>query len=115
MANIKVDIDFKILDAMLQFNPTCRMVADHFNCTVRTIENRIREKYDMTFLEYKDTKLDRVRLKLQQTAIQMAFGKDRTMLIFCLKNLCKWSDRPEGPEDSSQTINIHIDSDDAKL
>ena len=89
----KFDLDWKVLDGMLQFNPSQRFCAEYLGCSAKTLERHIREKYDMTYLEYKDTKMDRTRFTLQQTAIQMAMKKDRTLLIFCLKNLCKWVDK----------------------
>ena len=60
----------------------------------------------MTFEEYKDSKMDRTRLKLQQKAIIMANNGNATMMIFCLKNLCKWSDKIEDK--------IAIDGDNSK-
>ena len=49
----------------------------------------------MTFTDYQHKKMSGTRLKLVQKAIQMADKGNATMLIFCLKNLCKWSDKSE--------------------
>lgn len=89
----KAEIDWEILDTMLRFGPTRQYVADHFGYHPKTIDRLIRDKYDQTFDEYKNRRMDHTRLKLQQKAMQMAFGGDRVMMIFCLKNICKWQDK----------------------
>lgn len=49
----------------------------------------------MTFEEYHESRISRTATKLQQKALEMALNGDRTMLIFCLKNLAGWSDKQE--------------------
>ena len=115
MARPKTQLDFNELDAMLQFGPTLRFCADHFGVGVSTIERKIKELHNLTFAEYKDEKMDKVRLKLQQKAIQMALKGDRVMLIFCLKNLCKWADKIDSNEDINIKSTIVIASDEQDL
>jgi hypothetical protein len=57
-----------------------------------TLDRVIKANTGGNFDDLRDKKTDGTRLKLIQTAIGMANNKDRTMLIFCLKNLCGWSD-----------------------
>ena len=47
----------------------------------------------MTFGEYHELRMENTATKLQQKAIEMALKGDRTMMIFCLKNLAKWADK----------------------
>ena len=89
------DIDFKQLDGILQFKPSLKTVADYFGCSEDTIDRRIKEKHNKTFAEYRDIKMSGVKIKLQQKAIAMGLGGNVTMLIFCLKNLCEWSDKQD--------------------
>jgi hypothetical protein len=63
--------------------------------SVNTVQRHVKEFKGMNFEEYHDLKLKRTGIKLQQKAIEMAVHGDRTMLIFCLKNICGWSDRTE--------------------
>lgn len=49
----------------------------------------------MTFYEFREKYLGSTRIKLRQKAIQMGLSGDRTMLIFALKNLCAWKDKPD--------------------
>ncbi len=43
------------------------------------------------------------RFSLIRTALAKAENGDNTMLIFCLKNLCGWKDKPESEETVSET------------
>lgn len=83
-----------LLDAILQYKATLEDCAGHLGCSEDTVENRVKERYGITFSEYRDKKMSSVRLSLQQKAIQQALsGGNNTMLIFCLKNMCGWSDK----------------------
>ncbi|GAG48667.1 unnamed protein product [marine sediment metagenome] len=88
-------IEWGKLDAMLQFKPTLKLCADYLGIGQTTIKDHIKAKYDKTFTEYREEKMAGVKLKLQQKAMQMAMSGNATMLIFSLKNLCKWTDTPE--------------------
>jgi len=59
-----------------------------------TIRAAIRREKKMEFLPYRDKKMSKTRLSLTQKALSMAKNGDRTMLIFCLKNVVGWSDNP---------------------
>jgi hypothetical protein len=91
----KIDLDWKELDALLQFKVPLYFVADYIGVSRDTIIRRIKEKYDMTYGEYHNLKMQRTATKLQQKAIEMALNGDRTMLIFCLKNMAGWTDKQE--------------------
>jgi len=87
--------DWELLDKILQFKPSLSDTAEIMKVSEDTVERRIREKYKMTFAEYRNKKMANVRLTLVQKAIQMAKAGDRTMLIFSLKNYCGWADNPD--------------------
>lgn len=89
----KIDIDWKILDTLLQFKVTLKFCAFELGVSDNTIQRRIKEEKGLTFEEYHNLKLNRTGVKLQQKAIEMAIAGDRTMLIFCLKNLSGWADK----------------------
>lgn len=91
----KVEIDWGKLDAILQFKPTLKVCSDIMEISGDTIEDRIREVHNCSFGEYRDRKMGKVKLKLQQKAIEMALSGNTTMMIFALKNLCDWSDKIE--------------------
>jgi len=97
----KVEVDWKTLDALLQFKVTLKFCADYLEISTDAIQRRCKEEKGMTFEEYHQSRLQRTATKLQQKAIEMALSGDRTMLIFCLKNLAGWTDKVE------QQIDLH--------
>jgi len=108
----RVDIDFEVLDALLQFKATKRYCAKYLEVSEDTIEKRIREKFNLTFTEYADEQLDGTRLKLQQKIISKALKGDNVCLIFSLKNICKWSDKVEtifGEDSAPLVLNYNLD------
>jgi hypothetical protein len=89
----KKEFEWAVLDGVLQFNATKPQCASLLKTSEDTIERRIKKKFNISFAEYKETKMGLTKIKLQQKAIQMALGGNPTMMIFCLKNLCNWKDR----------------------
>ena len=83
------------LDGLLHYKSSLDMCADLLDTTNTTIKNHIKRRYGLTFTEYSERKLSGTKFKLVQKAIQMALAGDRVMLIFCLKNICRWQDKIE--------------------
>ena len=113
----KIDIDFKVLDALVQFKVTKIFVADYIGVSPDTIEKRIRENFDMTYTEYSKLKQQRTGFKLQQKCIELALGGDRTLMIFALKNMAGWSDKLEQTaiDGGIKIDSIALDDDDQRL
>ena len=86
--------DWDKLDVILQFKPDIAGAADILGVSEVTLERRIKETTNCTFMEYRDKKMAPVKIRLVKKAIDKAMAGDNTMLIFCLKNFCGWSDRP---------------------
>jgi len=108
MGRNRIEINWETLDALLQFKPTKRFCADYLGISEDTLEKNLKEKYEMTYSEYADFKLDRTRFKIQEKAIKKALEGDKTMLIFCLKNLCMWSDRQILEANISGNANLQL-------
>lgn len=109
MGRPPVDIDMDKLATLMRYKPTAKDCAAFFKCSVDTIENRIREYAGVTFSEFRDQNMVHTRFSLIQSAIRRGMAGDNTMHIFCLKNLCGWSDK--GPDDKESTAiaaNINI-------
>jgi hypothetical protein len=111
----KVEIDWEVLDAILQFGPTKGVCSDILGVSPDTIEARIKEEHGLTFTEYKDKRMGKVKIKLQQKALDMALKGHATMMIFCLKNLCGWVDKVEQSGNADRPISIVIDKQDETL
>ena len=97
--------DWSQLDKYLQFKISLKMAAELMECGQTTIKDYIKEKHNMTFTEYSDIKMSKVKVKLVQKALDMALKNNNvTMLIFCLKNICKWADR----QDVDHNVNDNV-------
>lgn len=83
------------LDGLLAYKSSLVVCSDILEVAEKTIQNHIKKRYDMTFTEYAEKKLSRTKVKLVQKAIEMATSGNVSMMIFCLKNICKWADRTE--------------------
>jgi hypothetical protein len=86
------DIELNKIASLLQFTPSLSDTADWFGVSEDTISRRVKEETGLTFAEFREKKRGQIRIKLNQKAVEMALAGDRTLLIFCLKNYCGWSD-----------------------
>lgn len=111
----KIDFDWDKFDLILQFKPSKKTCADVMECSDETIDRRIKAKYDCSFMEYRDRKMGKIKLKLCQKAIEMSLSGNTAMMIFTLKNLCDWRDKPEDDTSIIDVAKIKIDSGDIKL
>ena len=110
----KAPFSWEKLDGLLAYKSSLVVCADILECHENSIKNHIKKRYGLTFTEYAEKKLSRTKVKLVQKAIEQATSGNTTMLIFCLKNLCRWSDKQDLDVDVSN-ITIKIDKDDSKL
>ena len=113
MGRPKKDFDWKMLDAILQYNASKKDCSDLLEVSEDTIERRIKTEYSCTFTEYRDRKMSKTRLKLSQKQVEVALAGNVTMLIFLGKNMLGQSDKVENEINSK--IEILIDEDDNKL
>lgn len=90
-----MEIDWNMLDAILQFKSPLRDAAEILGCSEDTIQNRIREKFDMTFMEYRDLKMSKVRYNLSMKQYEIAKNGNVTMLIWLGK---QWLGQKEKQE-----------------
>lgn len=95
MARPRIELDWSKLNAVLQYGARLEECADIMECSADTIEKRIREEHNLRFTEYRAQKMTKVKFTLIQKAIEMAKSGDRTLMIFCLKNLAGWADKQE--------------------
>lgn len=98
----KAPFSWDKLDGLLAFKSSLVVCSDILECPESTIQNHIKKRYNLSFTEYSDRKLSRTRVKLVQKAIEQATSGNTTMLIFCLKNICKWSDNGNEEIDTSK-------------
>jgi len=101
-----VELNYDKLDALLQFKVTKAFCADYLGVSEDTIEKRLRRDHDMTFMDYAALKIQRNGLRLQQKALDMAMNGNVVMMIFCLKNIAKWSDSVEIAVEAKQAFDL---------
>jgi hypothetical protein len=89
-----VELNENQLREIMRFHPTIEDTAAFFEVSISKIEKYIREKWDVTFSVFRDQNMVHTRFNLIRTAIAKAEKGDNVMLIFCLKNLCNWRDKP---------------------
>jgi hypothetical protein len=89
----EIPIDLEKLKALMRLKPTLKDTAAFFECSEDTIENRIRQHFNVTFSEFRDKNMVHTRLSLIRKAMAMAENGNVAMLIFCLKNMCEWKDK----------------------
>jgi AraC-like DNA-binding protein len=105
MGRPPIDIDMDQLAALCRMKPTQEDCAAFFKCSPDTIANKIKDETGLTFSEFREQSLVHTRFDLIRKAIKKADHSD-TMHIFCLKNLCGWSDKTEATTISDATIKI---------
>lgn len=101
---LKAPFSWDKLDGLLAYKASLTTCSDILDTCEASIKNHIKECYGLTFTEYADRKLSRTKIKLVQKAIEQALGGSNTMLIFCLKNICKWADIPEPDQAQSEDL-----------
>lgn len=108
------EIDPDELRKLMQFRPSIVDVAGWFSVSEDTISRRIKDWEGLSFREFRDKYMSATRISLVRKALSMALEEgDRTMLIFCLKNLCGWQDRnPESPAKETPMIKLAYSLDD---
>ena len=90
-----LDISNQRIKALMRLKPSLKDTAAFFECSQDTIQDYIRENFDLTFSEFREQNAVHSRLELQRNAMRMANEGNVPMMIFCLKNLCGWKDKWE--------------------
>lgn len=101
------DEKIKQLIAILRIKPTLLDCAAFLDVEPSTIDKWIKRTHGITFSEFREQKMVHTRFNLIRKALTMADQGNVTMLIFCLKNLCDWSDNNQ-QETNDQPINIVV-------
>lgn len=113
MGRPPIEIKLEQLESLMRMNPTLEDTANFFMCSPGTIEQRIRDEYDLTFREFREQRVVHTRLDLKRNAVKMAMSGNATMAIFCLKNMCDWSDNHKVEQTNKGESKLIIDFGDA--
>lgn len=101
---VRKEPDWAKVETLASLKLSLQVIVDYLNsqatCEAErishsTLELRIYEKYGQKWSEFQNARLVNIRAQLVNKAISMAMSGDRTLLIFCLKNLVGWQDKIE--------------------
>lgn len=113
MARPKKEFDEAQLKTVMRFKPTLADTAAFFDCDEDTVSNHIKATYGISFSEFREQNMVHTRFMLIRKAISMAETGNVPMLIFALKNLCGWTDKPpELDKDKPLVIRLAYNLDD---
>lgn len=109
MGRKKTELNYDVIDTALFYSATIKQLQFLLSrkgeeIKPLTIQRCIQRDKNQTFSEYRDYQVEGLRFKLIQKAISKALDGDNVMLIFCLKNLCGWSDKNNQEIHVSKTI-----------
>lgn len=104
MGRPRIEIDWSEFDKLCRIQCTLEEIAGWFDCSVDTIENRVKEAHGITFSEYFAQKSTRGRSSLRRRQYTAAMRGDRTMLIWLGK---QWLGQADKSEHRSLTHNTH--------
>lgn len=76
------ETSWAVIDALCAAQCTLIEIAAYSNVSTDTIERRIREKFDMTFIDYYAEKRGKGFVKLRRRQMQLAMAGNPAMLIW---------------------------------
>lgn len=109
MGRPEIEFNWGQLQALCERYMRLEDCAEIMQVSDCTINRNIKKKFGFTFEEYRNKKLARVRLSLVQKIMSMANGGNLGALIFCLKNICQWSEKVDSTSsDGSLTPQVFV-------
>lgn len=113
MGRPKIEINFAELDKLCALQCTQEEIAGWFDCSIDTIEARIKEQFDMSFPEYFAQKRQAGKISLRRKQYESAMSGNTALLIWLGKQYLNQTDKIE--EQASKKISISISQDDSEL
>lgn len=110
----KMEFDWTKLDAVMQFGANQVECAEVMGCHIETIAVRIKEKHGVSFPEYKEQKMGKLRVNLRRKQYETAMAGNITMLIWLGKQWLGQSDKQEIAQTNKEIV-IKIDGQDSRL
>lgn len=111
MGRPKIEINKKDLESLAELHCTSEEISGFFDCSVDTIERRVKEFYGLTFAEFIKQKSGKRKAALRRMQFQAAEKGNTAMLIWLGKNWLDQVDKKEvrGVEDKPITLNYKLD------
>lgn len=87
--------NWEVLNAILQYGATLLDSSEILGVSEDTIQRAIKKEHGITFSEYRNKKMGRVRIKLLQKQIDVAMNGSVPLLIWLGKQYLGQSDKQE--------------------
>ncbi len=112
-----IKIDLKELEKLCAMQCTLTEIAEWFHCSIDTIENRVKQEFQVSFSEYFSKKRVQGKITLRRNMFKMS-EHNPAVAIFLAKNWLEMSDRQEvtGPGGGpvKHEVSIKVVSQEAK-
>lgn len=95
MGRPPIEINWPEFDKLCGLQCTLEEIAGWFNCSVDTIENKVKEAHSITFSEYFAQKRSGGKISLRRKQYETAMAGNPTMLIWLGKQYLAQKDRHE--------------------
>jgi len=92
MGKVK-EIDWEALDKLFAIQATQVEIAGWFDMNVTTLENKVKQKYGITYSEYAEQKKGKGKISMRRSQFQRAEAGSDTMLIWWGKQYLGQSDK----------------------
>lgn len=103
------EFDWDKLNAILQYGAKLVDAADIMDVHPCTVSEKIKTKFKMSFPEYRDKKMSKVRVGLAQKQVEVAMSGNVTMLIWLGKQWLEQTDKQElSGDDKGISINYNV-------
>lgn len=103
------EINWELLDSVLELGARLIDCSDFLKVSEDTIQNKIRERFGLTFSQYRDKKLSKMRMKLLQKQFEIAMKGNVALLIWLGKQHLGQSDKQEIVNDSKVSLKLSHD------
>lgn len=81
------------LKRLCRMKPTLQDCAAFFDCHTTTIEKHVKEKYGISFTEFRDQNMVYTRYMIIRNILALCEERNLGALIYASKNLCGWADK----------------------
>jgi len=105
----KILIDWDEFDKLCQLQCTEEEIADWFGCTIETLNEKIKDKYKITFLEIFQQKRGKGKIALRRKQMQVALEGDKTLLIWLGKQYLKQKEKQLVEHEGDVQITVKYD------
>ena len=95
MGRPPIEINWEQFDKLCGMQCSLIEIAGWFNCSIDTIENKVKEAHSITFSEYFSQKRSQGKISLRRKQYESALGGNVTMLIWLGKQYLGQSDKSE--------------------